>query len=236
MSLEGIDILVDRGAFSLSEVQRALAVVADVPEHRVIVVDAIEHYPSEGQLEVICVVSEVEGRFETLLAVDGPYWSKNTDIKGFVSRLSGEIDATFLVETGDANPYAMWLFESGGAPVLTFLSTDAADEGRYELDPASASTATGRQEIQKMVSGTISRVEHYGLYVETEVGPAIVLIPDVSEAPVRFLQDVFSAGDTVRLELIRFVEERQLYKGTMLGIEQPPKVGFGTPPTTSTES
>jgi len=89
---------------------------------------------------------------------------------------------------------------------------------------------------RKMVSGTISRVEHYGLYVDTEMGPAIVLIPDVSEAPVRVLQDVFSVGDPVRLELIRFVEERQLYKGTMLGVDQPPKVEVGTLPTTSAKS
>lgn len=68
---------------------------------------------------------------------------------------------------------------------------------------------------------TVTRVEHYGLYVATPLGPALVLIPDVSGVPIRALAEQFAPGQTVRLRLLRFIPEYDLYKGTMLGIEQP---------------
>lgn len=68
--------------------------------------------------------------------------------------------------------------------------------------------------------GTVTRVEHHGLYVATPLGPVLVLIPEVASEPVH-LAERFSPGQVVRLRLLRFVPEYGLYRGTMLGVEQP---------------
>lgn len=65
------------------------------------------------------------------------------------------------------------------------------------------------------IAGTVTRVEHYGLYVRTAEGDALVLIPDVSSTPIE-LRSAYAVGDPVEVRLLLFVEERKLYKATMI--------------------
>ncbi|MEM6296049.1 MAG: S1 RNA-binding domain-containing protein [Myxococcota bacterium] len=66
------------------------------------------------------------------------------------------------------------------------------------------------------VDGEVTRVEHYGLYVKTPEGDAVVLIPDVSKEPIPDLKAAYSPGDQVRVRLLRFVEQRGIHKATMI--------------------
>lgn len=69
--------------------------------------------------------------------------------------------------------------------------------------------------IAESVAGTVTRVEHYGLYVHTVEGDALVLVPDVSPTPID-LQSAYAVGDPVEVRLLRFMEGRQLYKAAMI--------------------
>ncbi|MGB1014607.1 MAG: S1 RNA-binding domain-containing protein [Nannocystaceae bacterium] len=66
------------------------------------------------------------------------------------------------------------------------------------------------------IDGVVTRVEHYGLYLKTSEGEAVVLIPDISTKRVPDLKAAYCAGDPVKVRLIRFVEEQGLYKATMI--------------------
>jgi ribosomal protein S1 len=68
----------------------------------------------------------------------------------------------------------------------------------------------------EVTSGKVTQVEHYGLYIETGEGPALVLIPDVSKERIPDLAAAYKAGDSVRVKLLRFVPERGLFKATMI--------------------
>lgn len=70
----------------------------------------------------------------------------------------------------------------------------------------------------EVVAGDISRVEPYGLYVVTQRGPALVLIPDISREPIRDLGLRFVVGQRVRIRLVKFVEEHGMYKGSMMDL------------------
>jgi ribosomal protein S1 len=72
-----------------------------------------------------------------------------------------------------------------------------------------------------ITDATVTQVEHYGLYVDTASGPAIVLVPDVSTTPMPDLTSHFSPGDSVRVRLLRFVPERSMHKATMIDVPQP---------------
>ncbi len=65
-------------------------------------------------------------------------------------------------------------------------------------------------------TATITRIEHYGLYVDTSDGPALVLIPDVSRDSTPDLCALYSVGDKVEVRLLRFVPEHGHYKATMV--------------------
>ncbi len=52
--------------------------------------------------------------------------------------------------------------------------------------------------VEVPVDGTVSRVEHDGLYAQTARGEAVVLIPEVSPSPVH-LRSTFAVGDRVRV-------------------------------------
>ncbi len=67
-----------------------------------------------------------------------------------------------------------------------------------------------------IVDGTVSRVEPYGLYVDTSEGPALVLVVDVSNTKPMNLPEEFEPGDKVRLRLLRYIEEKGYYKASML--------------------
>ena len=69
--------------------------------------------------------------------------------------------------------------------------------------------------MAESVAGTVTQVEHYGLYVHTAEGDALVLVTDVPPTPVD-LRSAYAVGDPVEVRLLRFVEESQLYKATMI--------------------
>lgn len=71
-------------------------------------------------------------------------------------------------------------------------------------------------ENNESVDGEVTRVEHYGLYVKTSEGEAVVLIPDVSKERIPDLKAAYSVGDRVRVRLLRFVEEKGIHKATMI--------------------
>lgn len=67
----------------------------------------------------------------------------------------------------------------------------------------------------EIVSGIITRVEVYALYVDTPKGPAYVLAPDVSTIPGQALQAVFVPGQVVELRRVRYVDALHLHQGRM---------------------
>jgi len=70
-----------------------------------------------------------------------------------------------------------------------------------------------------IVGGRVGRVEHYGLYVATERGAALVLVVDVGEVPLA-LKQVFHTGDAVRVRLERWIDGGGVWKASMRGLEQ----------------
>lgn len=66
------------------------------------------------------------------------------------------------------------------------------------------------------VDGEVTRVKEFGLYVRTAQGDALVLIPDVSRDPIEDLNAAFKVGDRVRVRLLRFVPDHELFKATMI--------------------
>lgn len=75
--------------------------------------------------------------------------------------------------------------------------------------------------INEIVSGIITRVEVYALYIDTPKGSAHVLVPDVSTIPGQALQAVFAPGQVVELRLVRYVDELHLYQGRMYDDPRP---------------
>lgn len=71
-------------------------------------------------------------------------------------------------------------------------------------------------ENSEPVDGEVTRVEHYGLYVKTPDGDAVVLIPDVSKERIPDLKAAYSVGDQVCVRLLRFVAEQGIHKATMI--------------------
>lgn len=64
----------------------------------------------------------------------------------------------------------------------------------------------------------ITRVEHYGLYVHTSHGDAVVLIPDASTERIPDLKAKYSVGEVVQVRLLYFIKDENLYKATMLPV------------------
>ena len=79
---------------------------------------------------------------------------------------------------------------------------------------------------QEVVTGTISRIEQYGLYVDTVEGRALVLIPDVRQEPTPDLEAVYAIGDEVCVRLLRFVPSYGVFKATMIWSEDDPASGL----------
>ena len=69
-----------------------------------------------------------------------------------------------------------------------------------------------------VVEGTITKVESYGLFADTPMGPAVVLLPDISRERITDLTGMYKPGDSVKLRLLFFAEDRDLYKASMLDI------------------
>ena len=75
--------------------------------------------------------------------------------------------------------------------------------------------------IGTIVTATVSRVEPYGVYLDGPDGKIVVLIPDVSATRIENLQEYYTVGDQVRVRIVKYVEERELFKGIIKGVPQP---------------
>jgi ribosomal protein S1 len=74
---------------------------------------------------------------------------------------------------------------------------------------------TTSESIGKTVVARVTRVEEYGLYLAYESQSLIVLIPDVSYEPIADLKAMFKPGDTVPVRILKYVEEKSMFKGTI---------------------
>lgn len=66
-----------------------------------------------------------------------------------------------------------------------------------------------------MKTATIERIENYGLYMRSDDRLIIVLITDISEEPIRSIQALFHIGQTVQVDVERYIPSKGLYKGWM---------------------
>lgn len=66
------------------------------------------------------------------------------------------------------------------------------------------------------LSGIVEAVEAYGIYLSTDKGRVIVLITDLRKEPVAHPDELFAVGDSVQVRLIRFITEKNLYKGSLV--------------------
>lgn len=74
--------------------------------------------------------------------------------------------------------------------------------------------------IGTTVTATVSRVEPYGVYLDGPDGEIVVLIPDVSTTRIADLQGYYTVGDKVRVRVLKYVEERDLFKGIIKDVPQ----------------
>jgi predicted RNA-binding protein with RPS1 domain len=74
-------------------------------------------------------------------------------------------------------------------------------------------------DVGKTVLARVCRVEAYGVYLEfDETKTVLVLIPDVSDEPIFNLKLKFDPGQVAAVKILKFIEERGIYKGTMKGV------------------
>ena len=75
------------------------------------------------------------------------------------------------------------------------------------------------EHVGSVVDATVARIEAYGVYFDFEGGRVLVLITDVARGPIANLGDRFRVGDVVRVKLVKFVAERECYKGSILALD-----------------
>lgn len=66
----------------------------------------------------------------------------------------------------------------------------------------------------------VARVEEHALYFTFEDIEIVVLIPDVSAAPIH-LKQTWHVGDETFVKIVRYVEQERIYKGTMRDVAAP---------------
>ena len=71
-----------------------------------------------------------------------------------------------------------------------------------------------------IVEGKITSLEEYGLYAKTHKGPVLILIVDVCEDEPTNIKNKFNVGEKIKLKILRWVDDYNLYKGSMIGIDQ----------------
>ncbi len=70
--------------------------------------------------------------------------------------------------------------------------------------------------MEKKVKGKIDCVEEYGIYLSFDGGRIIVLIPDASSERIKCLKSTFSVGQELDVFLIKYIEEKKIYKGSLV--------------------
>ncbi len=68
------------------------------------------------------------------------------------------------------------------------------------------------------VNAVVERIEHYGLYLREGERVILVLIVDISKERIARLEDVFGVGQSVSVNVLFYVPERGVYKGTMIDL------------------
>lgn len=68
-----------------------------------------------------------------------------------------------------------------------------------------------------MVEACVVRVEEYGLYLQASEMTVVVLVPDVADVPIH-LRDAWTVGQRTRVRLVDFIEQDNVYKGSMRGL------------------
>ncbi len=67
-----------------------------------------------------------------------------------------------------------------------------------------------------IVNAVIYRVENYGLWLKIEKYTAFILIPDIPNPPIHYLDKEFSVGEQVKVKIVRYIPEEDEYKATMI--------------------
>jgi ribosomal protein S1 len=75
-----------------------------------------------------------------------------------------------------------------------------------------------------VVQAIVTRIEHYGLYLDHEGETILVLAPDVSDERPLDLHAKFSVGSHLTVKVLRLVAQQSTYKGTM--VDNPPTEGL----------
>jgi ribosomal protein S1 len=76
------------------------------------------------------------------------------------------------------------------------------------------------EHVGSVVEATVARIEEYGVYFDFAGGRVLVLIVDVARERIASLNDRFRVGDVVRVKLVKFVAERECYKGSILALDE----------------
>jgi ribosomal protein S1 len=69
--------------------------------------------------------------------------------------------------------------------------------------------------VGAIVEAEVTRVEAYGVYLRFHDAEIIVLIFDVSNERIADLKARYRAGERVRVKILEYVPDRQLFKATI---------------------
>ena len=73
--------------------------------------------------------------------------------------------------------------------------------------------------VGRVVQGSVTRVEEYGLYVSTAHGEVLVLRPDIAARPIADLKAEFPLGTSVSVRILKWVEGQDHFRGSMMSFD-----------------
>ena len=59
-------------------------------------------------------------------------------------------------------------------------------------------------EIGSVIEAIVTRIEHYGVYLQHKGETVLVLIPEVAWQPVKDLKETFHPGDRLKVYVLRY--------------------------------
>jgi ribosomal protein S1 len=74
----------------------------------------------------------------------------------------------------------------------------------------------GSDDLLGITTAVIKRIEPYGLYLHERNRTILVLIVDISRERIPDLAQRFQVGQIVKVNVLRFVPEGGMFKGSML--------------------
>ncbi len=90
------------------------------------------------------------------------------------------------------------------------------DDWRGDLEEVVRVSTTAT--LGRVLDAKVSRVEAYALYLDTEAGPTIVLVPDSADEPTD-LEKAYRVGQVVRVRIVASIPEERMLKGSLRGLE-----------------